>query len=245
MSKKIKGEDGKVYVEKKPWYKRWWAWVLFIICAICVWGALSGKDDNKDSSASNSPRSTQKDNSNSKDDEAEKKPETVKNTAKAVTLGAGTYKVGDQIQPGRYVIKALSGSGNLTSNGDSDINAILGTTTDNDLDQVTSYTATLSKGEKVKIEGIEQTSFTPTPNKPKFKTTLTAGSWIVGQDIKPGHYTIKAVQGSGNLGTNDSDVNEILGTTADSDLGQVTHVSVDLSKGQILTTTLQEIELSK
>lgn len=30
MAKEIKGEDGKTYVvkEKKPWYKRWWVWVM-------------------------------------------------------------------------------------------------------------------------------------------------------------------------------------------------------------------------
>ncbi|WP_276320777.1 hypothetical protein [Lactobacillus crispatus] len=36
MAKEIKGEDGKTYVvkEKKPWYKRWWVWVIIVIVAI-------------------------------------------------------------------------------------------------------------------------------------------------------------------------------------------------------------------
>ena len=55
----------------------------------------------------------------------------VKNTAKAVTLGAGKYKVGRDIKPGRYVIKAVQGSGNL-SNSDATTNVILGNDVDSD-----------------------------------------------------------------------------------------------------------------
>lgn len=43
---------------------------------------------------------------------------------KLVTLGAGTYKVGEDIKPGRYVITASSGSGNVTDSND--LNIILG-----------------------------------------------------------------------------------------------------------------------
>lgn len=61
MSKKIKGEDGKTYVvkSKKPWYKRWWAWVLIVIAAFIVIGAIAGSGDDDDSSDSTSDSSSQ------------------------------------------------------------------------------------------------------------------------------------------------------------------------------------------
>ena len=60
MSKKIKGEDGKIYEvkTKKPWYKRWWVWVLVVIAAIFIIGAIAGggDDDDNDASTASKPR---------------------------------------------------------------------------------------------------------------------------------------------------------------------------------------------
>jgi len=52
MAKKIKGEDGKVYVQKKPFYKRIWFWILVIIVIIGFGGALGGNGDSDSSSSS-------------------------------------------------------------------------------------------------------------------------------------------------------------------------------------------------
>ncbi len=41
MTKKIKGEDGKVYIQKKPFYKKWWFWLL----AVIVVGSFAGGGD--------------------------------------------------------------------------------------------------------------------------------------------------------------------------------------------------------
>lgn len=233
----------------KPFYKKWWFWVIIVIVVIGAIGnsAGSGSSSDSSSSSSNDKQTTSVQSTNKSNNKSDVKPKSDKNTAKAVTLGAGTFTVGKDIQPGRYVIKATAGSGNLGSEGggDEDINVILGDTVDNDLGQVTSYTADLKKGEKIEISGIDQTSFTPTPSSRKFLTTLSAGSWVVGKDIKPGRYLIKATEGSGNLTSSNGDINEILGTTKDTDLGQVTEVTTDLSDGQILNTDLQQITLVK
>ncbi|ALC08151.1 hypothetical protein [Lactiplantibacillus plantarum] len=236
MSKKVTGEDGKTYVvkEKKPWYKKWWIWVIAIIVVIFLFAAFGGSDSDS-SSSSSSTDSTAKSSS-------KKKQAVEKNTAKAVTLGAGTYKVGRDIQPGRYVIRAKTGSGNVS--GDNDLNLILGTTVDNSLGQVDSYTTDLKKNAEVKLENLQSVTFTPTPSKRSFKTTLSAGDWVVGKDIKAGRYEITALQGSGNLTTDDGDLNEILGTTSDKDAGQVTKVNVDLSNGQVLNNSLESIKLT-
>ena len=54
MSKKIKEENGNVYVVKKPFYKRVWFWVLAILAIIVIGGAIGGGSDPDTSSVSNS-----------------------------------------------------------------------------------------------------------------------------------------------------------------------------------------------
>jgi len=51
MAKKFRGEDGKVYVQKKPIYKRWW----FLLLAFAVIGSLAtgGGDDEAASDTAN------------------------------------------------------------------------------------------------------------------------------------------------------------------------------------------------
>ena len=41
MAKKITDKNGDTYVEVKPWYKRWWVWVLAIVVVLFIIGALS------------------------------------------------------------------------------------------------------------------------------------------------------------------------------------------------------------
>ncbi|SPP28426.1 DUF4352 domain-containing protein [Brochothrix thermosphacta] len=51
MAKKIvRGDDGKEYEVrvKKPFFKKWWVWVLVALLLFFVIGALSGNSDNDD-----------------------------------------------------------------------------------------------------------------------------------------------------------------------------------------------------
>lgn len=43
--KKIKDENGRVYVEKKPFYKKWWVWLL---ASVVIISANGGEDTNND-----------------------------------------------------------------------------------------------------------------------------------------------------------------------------------------------------
>ena len=54
MAKQIKGEDGKVYVEKKPIYKRVWFWILVVLVIFIGSAAVSGGNDSSSSSSSSS-----------------------------------------------------------------------------------------------------------------------------------------------------------------------------------------------
>lgn len=120
-------------------------------------------------------------------------------SAKATTLGAGTFTVGKDVAPGRYVITPKGGqSGNLNTtepDGMLGINEILGDAMGMGVPSVTS---TLEKGTKIEVSGLSSVKFTPA--KTKLRTTLTAGDWVVGQDIKAGDYVAKpAGDQSGNF----------------------------------------------
>jgi len=55
MSKEIKGENGKTYVQKKPFYKKFWFWLLVVVLIIIFSSATGSSDsDSKDSSSTNS-----------------------------------------------------------------------------------------------------------------------------------------------------------------------------------------------
>ncbi|MCS8582522.1 Ltp family lipoprotein [Latilactobacillus curvatus] len=59
MAKKIKDENGNTYVQKKPFYKRVWFWILVVI-VVAVGASMGGKKDDgsKDSSSKASTSQT-------------------------------------------------------------------------------------------------------------------------------------------------------------------------------------------
>lgn len=58
MSKKIKDENGNVYVQKKPFYKRVWFWILAIIVVGGIGSQIGGNSDKSNSSSDSSSAST-------------------------------------------------------------------------------------------------------------------------------------------------------------------------------------------
>ena len=235
---------------KEPLVKRWWVWGLMLVLICGFFVSASNNAENHDEAYKTTAHHSEKPSPIKKSKKLSAytskkvfKLMPVKNTAKAVTLGAGKYKVGRDIKPGRYVIRAVKGSG-ILSNSDFNIDAILGN--DVNSDQVTSFTTNLIKNDKIKLDRIESTSFTPTPDKYTYKTKISAGIWLVGLDIKPGKYVIRPIKGSGNLISedgSDSDLNEILGK--DAKRGQVSKVTADLTTGEVILSTLELIGLSK
>src|SRR5699024_9739970 len=83
-------------------------------------------------------------------------------TAEQTTLGAGTFTVGEDVPPGRYVIEPGAGqSGNLSASSEEDplaINEILGGESGFGVPSVTS---TLIEGEQLEISGLSEVTFTP------------------------------------------------------------------------------------
>jgi hypothetical protein len=143
-------------------------------------------------------------------------PKTRDNSSARLTkLGAGTYTVGADVPPGRYVITAAKGeSGNLSATTDDDplaINEILG---DAGGLGVPSVTTSLVKKEVIKIEGLSHVTFRPAST--RLRKALSTGDWEVGLDIAPGRYVATPKKGqSGNFTVYDTDglpaTNEVLG----------------------------------
>ncbi|MDN6901077.1 hypothetical protein [Oenococcus sicerae] len=165
--------------------------------------------------------------------------------AKSKSLATGNWTVGKDIQPGWYTATSTGGSGNFQTE-DGEINVILSTQVDNDMGQIDSYRIHIKTGQTVQISGLQGVHFQAISKHPKISGgTISAGFYRIGKDIKPGRYKISAVQGSGNVQTNDGEVNEILATNPDSSMGQVGNTTVDLSKGEILMTDLEQVSLTQ
>ncbi|MHA7611574.1 DUF4352 domain-containing protein [Weissella viridescens] len=61
MAKQIKDENGNTYVQKKPFYKKIWFWVLAIIVVIIIGGSLGGSEDKAEKSDSTSKKASSSD----------------------------------------------------------------------------------------------------------------------------------------------------------------------------------------
>lgn len=168
-------------------------------------------------------------------------------SAELTTLGAGTFIVGEDLPPGRYVIEAAGGqSGNISATSADNpltINEILG---DAGGFGVPSVTSTLVDGEEISISGLSEVTLTPAET--ELRTTLGAGEWVVGLDIAPGSYVATPADGqSGNFVIYDEfgwpDTNEILG---DADGFGVPEVTVSLADGdQIEISGLAEVSFAE
>ena len=84
MKKKITDENGKVYVEKKPFYKKGCFWILAVI-AIIIIGAVAGGGD--DSSSDKSARSSNAETSHKKDDRTISKNAELRKKFDAIVVG--------------------------------------------------------------------------------------------------------------------------------------------------------------
>lgn len=54
MARKIKDENGRTYVQKKPFYKRFWFWVLVLIVIFGVGSQLGGDSSSENAASSDS-----------------------------------------------------------------------------------------------------------------------------------------------------------------------------------------------
>lgn len=189
-------------MDKKPFWKKWWIWVIVILVVAGIFGVQG--DSDKETSGNDPVIVDSGDENNTSDDESENtesvteeevesednvEPRVRDNTsAEQTSLGAGEFEVGTDINQGRYVITASEGSGNLFVYEGSMpvVNEILGADFG-----VKSVTADLEEGDVIQIMGLPNVDFTPAET--SLRTTLTTGEWIVGLDIEEGRYIAEVV----------------------------------------------------
>ncbi|TYC48110.1 hypothetical protein ESZ50_10075 [Weissella muntiaci] len=225
---------------KKPFYKRIWVWVIVLLLIIGV-GSSQGKSTGSSSSSSSSSSTAKAASANS----TTSKVKVISNTAVTTDLTTGSdYVVGKDIKAGTYDITTDSGSGNVMSK-DGRLNIILSAPADANSDlSLTSYHAILKDGETIEIDSIPSVHFQASTSPTAISNgNLNAGDYVVGQDIAPGRYTLALVAGSGNVQTNDYNVNEIF--NSDSSAGGVSSTTVTLHTGEVLSFDVQTISLTK
>ena len=108
MAKKIKDENGNVYVKKTPFYKKWWFILIIVLIAFGAIKGGSGTNSSKQSTSSKS--STQV--TTSKETVEKKASEETKNTEDATKA---EHKIGEIVKVGdvEYVVNSKSLSQNV------------------------------------------------------------------------------------------------------------------------------------
>lgn len=220
----------EVASKKKNWFARH-KLISAIIAIVVIVAIVTSGDSSKNTSTTktSTPKTSQKQETKPAAQPAERK---VQGTA--VTLGTGDFTGGQDVAVGLYDVTAGSGqSGNFIVNDGSKVNEVLGDTSGLGVAKVRTD---IAKGDKIKISGLSQVTFTPvsSPFVTSHATTvLYAGSFKVGEDIGAGKYVVTPGSGeSGNfIVNNGTKSNEVLG---DAGGFGVPSVTITLSKGDTI-----------
>lgn len=165
-------------------------------------------------------------------------PKKIKNNQaenNSIELSKGEWIVGDDIDPGRYSISSLSGSGEVyVYYDDKPIILELLTDTGNLEDGVSNVESNLEIGYKIIIPELKSVSFTTVEH--SLKTELPAGSHKVNRDIPSGSYTVTCV-GTGIISTYTSDGYPIIDETiSDEDVDYASSsIDITLDEGEYIS----------
>lgn len=193
---------------KKPLYKRWWMWLLAVIVIVAIANGGGEGETAEISEAASSDNEVEEENTDSEAtpdetvESADSKPEeegaesAASEEESAETeaedesnkIEAGTYKVGEDIPAGEYLVFA-SGMGYIENSSDSTgaIDSII--FNDNLLNGAHSY-VTLNEGNYFKLQGAEMYPVEEAPSVVPEDGIYADGMYKVGQDIPAGEYKI-------------------------------------------------------
>ena len=109
MAKKIKDENGNVYVKKTPFYKKWW---FILIIVLIAYGAIKGGNGSNSSQQSTTASSSAQV-TTSEEAVQTKASEETKNTEEKTTIAE--HKIGEIVKVGdvEYVVNSKSLSQNV------------------------------------------------------------------------------------------------------------------------------------
>lgn len=189
---------------KKPFYKKWWVWAIaIVIIAVAATGGdeeettaddeteqeegEETEEEKKVEEAAESVETETEDEveeANNEDDSAENDDEAGDDAV----IAAGTYKVGEDIPGGEYLVFA-TGMGYIESASDStgELDSII--FNDNLMNDAHAY-VTLEEGEYFKLQSAEMYPVEEAPSVEPEDGVYTDGMYKVGEDIPAGEYQI-------------------------------------------------------
>ena len=188
---------------KKPFYKKWWVWLIAIIVIIAI--ATNGeegevvKEDAANKVESSAPiTNKEKDDTKADEDEADadandsvEQEEAEEEQEEVVTtsaLKAGTYKVGTDISAGEYLVFS-NGHAYIESASDSSGNLDSIIFNDNLMNDAHAY-VTLNDGEYFKMTGGEMYPVEDAKSVIPEDGLYQDGMYKVGKDIPAGEYKV-------------------------------------------------------
>lgn len=182
---------------KKSIYKKWWFWLIVLIVFSGIIGSISDNNDvakepekvedviSEQRGFEDEPAETAEELEENEDDAVEEEADETSDNI----IFPGTYKVGEDMAPGEYLIIPHSGMAYIESAKDSTgkIESII--FNDNLINGANSY-VTLNEGEYFKIEGADAYSMEVAPKLNPVDGIYRDGMYKVGQDIPAGEYKV-------------------------------------------------------
>ncbi|WP_129692304.1 hypothetical protein [Gottfriedia acidiceleris] len=169
---------------KKPFYKKWWVWLIAVFLFIGFVGSLN---DNTDT-ASTTPKEEVKKETVKKEQPKKETPKKAAPKKVDYSIKHGMYKVGSDIQPGEYVLIA-DGSGYFQVSKDS--SGTLESIVSND-NFTTDAIVSIKPGQYFEFKDAKAYPIAKAPKLEPKNGKLQEGTYKVGLHIQPGEYKVVA-----------------------------------------------------
>ena len=169
---------------KKPFYKKWWVWLIAVFLFIGFVGSLN--DDTE--KASTTPKEEVKKETVKKEQPKKETPKKVKPKKVDYSIKAGMYKVGSDIKPGEYVLIS-DGFGYFQVSKDS--SGTLESILSND-NFTTNAIVSVKAGQYFEFKDAKAYPITQAPKLEPKNGKLGEGTYKVGIHIQPGEYKVSA-----------------------------------------------------
>ena len=221
-------------------------------------GWLGSESANTSEESNDSEKDDDTDSNNETDNDTASDTEEIEtldyshlmNQGEAVTLDEGMHEVGKDIEPGRYVITADSGYGNIYVKNAEErggFNETLAGESDSPEGQTTEIVGFFDEGYSVEIANFENVYFTP------YETvsveTIFPGQWVAGEDFPAGVYDVSMpeTEETGSLEVSSHpDYNKSRHTLGSAEYGGMTNFTMSFEDGDIVNLRyMPEITLTK
>ena len=221
-------------------------------------GWLGSESANTSEESNDSEKDDDTDSNNETDNDTASDTEEIEtldyshlmNQGEAVTLDEGMHEVGKDIEPGRYVITADSGYGNIYVKNEEErggFNETLAGESDSPEGQTTEIVGFFDEGYSVEIANFENVYFTP------YETvsveTIFPGQWVAGEDFPAGVYDVSMpeTEETGSLEVSSHpDYNKSRHTLGSAEYGGMTNFTMSFEDGDIVNLRyMPEITLTK